>query len=277
MDAIDLLQQLGFSEYEARAYVALLQRYPVNGYAVAKLANIPRANVYSVLKKLERRGAVVRVETSDGVTYRPVPSDEVIKHLTNRFTAALQSAHQLLSVIGHPVEDNFVQNIEGQEFFLQHARDLIDKASKQLLMGIWLPEAQTLAEATLHAEERGVTYTTLCFQACPEACGNCRRPLYRYRVSQADSSRSLIIVRDNTELLVGTVSTTQTVAIRTKQRRLVEMASWYVRHSIAVAALLQDVGGRLEQQISPATAEIFATLIPGEGWLQSVLSLLNDN
>jgi HTH-type transcriptional regulator, sugar sensing transcriptional regulator len=56
MDVVDSLQQLGFTEYEARAYVALLQRYPVNGATVAKLAHLPRANVYDVLSKLEARG-----------------------------------------------------------------------------------------------------------------------------------------------------------------------------------------------------------------------------
>jgi sugar-specific transcriptional regulator TrmB len=31
-DITALLQQLGFSKYEARAYLALLQRNPLNGY-----------------------------------------------------------------------------------------------------------------------------------------------------------------------------------------------------------------------------------------------------
>jgi HTH-type transcriptional regulator, sugar sensing transcriptional regulator len=41
MVVVDSLQQLGFTEYEARAYVALLQWYPVNGAVVAKMARLP--------------------------------------------------------------------------------------------------------------------------------------------------------------------------------------------------------------------------------------------
>ena len=52
-DITALLQQLGFSEYEARAYLALLQRNPLNGYELAKVSGLPRANVYAVLQKLE--------------------------------------------------------------------------------------------------------------------------------------------------------------------------------------------------------------------------------
>src|SRR5262245_66664186 len=59
-DAAALLQELGFSEYEARAYVALLQRSPLNGYELAKASGLPRANGYSVLRTLEDRGAGVR-------------------------------------------------------------------------------------------------------------------------------------------------------------------------------------------------------------------------
>lgn len=68
-DAATLLQQLGFGDYEARAYVALLQRSPLNGYELAKSSGIPRANIYAVLQKLEERNAVVRLDTPTGSRY----------------------------------------------------------------------------------------------------------------------------------------------------------------------------------------------------------------
>ena len=58
MDVIGVLTNLGFSDYEARAYVALLQRNPANGYELAKRSEVPRGNVYAVLQKLEDRGRV---------------------------------------------------------------------------------------------------------------------------------------------------------------------------------------------------------------------------
>jgi len=60
-DITALLQQLGFSEYEARAYLALLQRNPLNGYELAKVSGLPRANVYAVLQKLEDRGFEMKI------------------------------------------------------------------------------------------------------------------------------------------------------------------------------------------------------------------------
>ncbi len=55
-DTITLLQDLGFTEKEARAYRALLQHDPVSGYELAKVSGILRPNIYPVLQKLEARG-----------------------------------------------------------------------------------------------------------------------------------------------------------------------------------------------------------------------------
>jgi HTH-type transcriptional regulator, sugar sensing transcriptional regulator len=273
MNVIELLQQLGFSEYEARAYVALLQRYPANGATVAKGARIPRANVYAALQKLEDRGAAVRVETEDGITYAPIPPDELFQHLSTRFEATLDAArHALLPVAA--VEDSYVQNIQGQGELLRHAHDLIGEASKELLIANWQAEAQALAQATADAQTRDVAFTTLCFQACAEACPHCRQPVYRYQITVSDYPRWLILVRDNTEMVIGTIDAQQTIAIRTKQQRLIEMTSWYIRHSIAVAALLTDLGADLVHQVKPNTQAVWASLVPGAGWLQSVLALI---
>ncbi len=42
LDVIRLLQDLGFTEQEARACQALLQHNPVTGHELAKVSGIPR-------------------------------------------------------------------------------------------------------------------------------------------------------------------------------------------------------------------------------------------
>src|SRR5262245_58508429 len=69
------LQELGFTDYEARAYLALAGAYPATAYEVAKLAGLPRANVYSVLRTLELRGAIQKV-AQDPVRYAPYKPDD---------------------------------------------------------------------------------------------------------------------------------------------------------------------------------------------------------
>src|SRR5215204_79949 len=83
MSVIEHLQQLGFSEYEIKTYIALLQQHPLNGYALAKASGVPRANIYGVLQKLEERGAVVAVNVAAGVLYSPITPDRLIRLLSN--------------------------------------------------------------------------------------------------------------------------------------------------------------------------------------------------
>ena len=81
------LRELGFTDYEARAYVALATRQPATAYEIAKVAGLPRANVYSALRNLEARGAIQPV-TENPVRYVPV-DPELFFSSVQRSTAGL--------------------------------------------------------------------------------------------------------------------------------------------------------------------------------------------
>lgn len=71
--ALTDLQALGFSPYEAKAYLALLRGGRQKGYEVAKGSGVPRSMVYQALERLVSRGAAYRVEDKEGVFYGAVP------------------------------------------------------------------------------------------------------------------------------------------------------------------------------------------------------------
>src|SRR5215213_4569526 len=101
-DVVALLQALGFSEYESRAYLTLLQRNPLNGYELAKVSGLPRANVYAVLQKLEERGAVVRLDMPIGARYAPVAPAELTQRIASRFQGILNATRQGLEELTMP-------------------------------------------------------------------------------------------------------------------------------------------------------------------------------
>lgn len=53
------LHEMGLSEYEASAYLALLQTGKATAKEVATAGDIPQSRVYDVLEKLERKGFVI--------------------------------------------------------------------------------------------------------------------------------------------------------------------------------------------------------------------------
>jgi DNA-binding MarR family transcriptional regulator len=275
-DPVALLQQLGFGEYEARVYQALLRRSPLSGYEVARLSGVPRANVYGVLRKLEERLAVSRADTPDGVRYVPAPPRELLARLGNRFQEALEGALCTLEELAPPREPEAVWNTTGLPALMAQAVSLIDASLTSLLVAVWPSEAAELAASLAAAEDRGVAITTHCLAGCAARCAACRGDVYQYRVTPSPDARWLIVLADGGEVLAGEIlaaaeegaspADPAAAAVRTRQRWLVDLIGWYIRHSIALAALLDEPGLTL----APATQAVLAAVGPAEGeagWL----------
>jgi DNA-binding MarR family transcriptional regulator len=279
MDAIEQLQELGFSQYEAQAYITLLERSPLNGYELAKFSGIPRPNVYPVLHKLEERGAILRVDTPEGARYAPLASDELIRRLQNHYQASLDTARQALEQIETPPEQEYIWNARGYPALLDHARSFIDAAEKQLLLAVWPQEAKALESQLSQADARGVKITTMCLAGCPQPCGSCRGQLHRTQSPADEIKRWLLVIPDEAEVLAGEVGPGEdALAIRTRQRLLVNLAGWYIRQSIALSSLLQDVGDQLGGLLGPQSRAAFQELgssSTGSGWFDPLREFMN--
>lgn len=275
-DATRFLEQLGFSEYEARAYVTLLRRNPLNGYELARESGIPRPNIYAVLQKLQERQVVAPLETASGTRYAPLPPDRLTERLGSQFSRVLEAAHQALNAVAETPDEDYVWNVRGYDEMLARARELIAHATSDVLLALWPAEAAALAETNAEATARGIRLTTLCLRACPQPCGACQQErLFRYHVSPEPQHRWLIVVADEAEMLFGEMKPDASVAMQTRQSHLIRLASWFVRHSIALATIVETLGPELEHTLAPQTLEALNLLAPdGEDWLAYMRRLL---
>ena len=77
------LRSLGLSDYEARTYLSLLQRESLNATEIAKITNIPRTKIYSIISNLEKKNFCSRVP-GIGKTYRANdPKNCISKHIAS--------------------------------------------------------------------------------------------------------------------------------------------------------------------------------------------------
>jgi len=72
------LKDLGLTEYETRAYIALVSGGPTTAGNLSKLANVPYSRIYDVLSKLERKGWI-EVQSGRPIRYRAKPPAEAIR------------------------------------------------------------------------------------------------------------------------------------------------------------------------------------------------------
>ncbi|TAN30945.1 MAG: hypothetical protein EPN31_01030 [Castellaniella sp.] len=265
MDTITALQQLGFSEYEARAYGALVGAGELNGYGLAKKSGIPRANVYAVAEKLLARGALLRVEHESGQRYVAVAPEQLLRKLATEHKQALDAAQHTLTQGLTRHEPAPVFNLRGNEL-LAKAADIIDDCHDSLLVAIQPADASALAQAMHRASDRNVRITTLCLQACEGVCGGCQGSVHRYALARGGSLRWLVLVADQQIALVGQVGDNSAEGMTTRQQLVVELAADFIRQNLGLAAICQSLGQRLKELLPPQVLAQLNDLYPDGGF-----------
>lgn len=265
MDLPTSLQELGFSEYEARAYAALVRGGRLNGYEAAKQSGIPRANMYAVLEKLVQRSAARRFETRDGTRYGAVPPEQLLRRLEAGQQRALSAARKALAELAQ-TQDAAVFNLQGSDEFLDQARALLEAADRELLVAIQPAEAAALAGELRAARARGVAITTLCMEGCAAECGGCQGDIRRCQLVPS-GVRWCLLVADGVRMLAAEIRGGDVQAVLTEQPLVVELAAAYIRQSLALATLADDLGERFDGLLSLEARRVLDALHPRQGFL----------
>jgi sugar-specific transcriptional regulator TrmB len=130
-DLHELLRTLGFSQHEARAYEALLGHDGATAYEIAQRAGLPRANTYTVLESLARKGAVQQVG-ADPVRYVAVNPDEFFGRLASETRAAAERAAQLARQTPRGNDDVHVWTYRGEAAVRTKLADMIASAREHV-------------------------------------------------------------------------------------------------------------------------------------------------
>jgi predicted transcriptional regulator len=274
------LQSLGFSEYEAKVYVTLLERGPMTGYELARAARVPRPNVYPLLDRLEQRGAVTRVQGKKAQLYAAIPSEQMLSSLGRTVESQLADAKRELSNVKPAAPAEYVWNIQGYEQVLERAKTVIDGTGTQLLAGIWSEESRRLSGSFDRAQARGVTISTLCIQGCPDECGGCRGSIYRYPLAAGASTRWLILVADEAQLLAAQVAPDgRASAAATTLEVFASTGAHYLRNAIAAAEIARSVGPRLADLLDERARDaVFGAGLAGSrgSWIEGIMDAVQD-
>ncbi len=162
-DPISKLVRLGFSEYEAKAYVALLRQSPATGYHLSKVSAVPRSMIYEVLAKLVARGAAMTLRKGDSTLYAAIPADEFLDHLQREHQELTTSLKDDLATLASPTDLEYVWNIEGRKNILSKAVEMIDQARSRIYLALvpaTFPDLRPALERAVSRGARVVLYTT---------------------------------------------------------------------------------------------------------------------
>lgn len=273
-DLADLLQDIGFTKYEARAYIALWGAADCNGYEVAKASGIPRANVYPVLERLASRHAIRRMETRRGTRYVANPPDRLFDRLGDGYQSSLDRARNAFRHLAAETPDVAVINLRDRAELFAETHELLAGVCDSLLVAIQPAEAAELAAEIAAVNNRGVQITTLCMEACENECGGCVGDVHRYALAPRSGSRWLVLIADHQRLIAAEMGHGVAQAIATTQPLVVELGAAYIRQSLALATMAGALGEQFDGLLSAQARKVLDDVYPDGSfmdWLHGVV------
>jgi sugar-specific transcriptional regulator TrmB len=161
MDVVPIMMSLGFTDLEARAYVALIGADGDTGYAVAKRIGRPTANTYKALASLQGKGAVL-VSSGKSRRYRAVPVDTLVESLGRKFQADQDRLIDAIEQLDTDAPAPGTYSLETPDHVLYSARKLISAASTRLFIDVTPWVLGNLRESIVVAVASGVETVVKC-------------------------------------------------------------------------------------------------------------------
>ena len=128
-EGIEILQQLGLKEYEARCFVGLARLDTGTAKKLSEMTEVPRTRVYDAIRMLEAQG-LVEIQHSSPQQFRAVPLEEVTETLRDQHEDRVNRLQNALDSIEIAETDD---NVPIQEVWTMTGQDAIENRTEQLI------------------------------------------------------------------------------------------------------------------------------------------------
>lgn len=203
---LETLKNLNFTEYEAKAYLTLLEEAPLTGYAVAKNSGVPRSKIYEVLDSLAMRGDIL-VSHGNTPQYIPIPAKEMIKNRRIKAEYHLKTAEKSLEQFNHSSKNREnIWNITGHKEILDKVKECIASAKHRILIEIWKEEYCDLEAEIKKASGKGVIVTVIAYGEIESDFAIVYRHDLSDEITEEYGGRWIVVSSDDSEVVAGIVS-----------------------------------------------------------------------
>jgi sugar-specific transcriptional regulator TrmB len=137
-ESIEVLQQLGLKEYEARCFVGLSRVQTATAKQVSEMTEVPRTRVYDAIRVLEAQG-LVEIQHSSPQEFRAVPLTEAIDTLRDQYESRIERLQGALDGVDSvdQDEDSSIQEVwgmSGQDGIENRTDQLIQTANEEVVL-----------------------------------------------------------------------------------------------------------------------------------------------
>jgi len=246
---IDDLVSLGYTEYEARVYLALVEHPEVSGYEASKHSGVPRSRVYEVLGDLVDKGAALQMSVDDRNVYRPLPYRALLEKHRQKTSTTLDRLEKRLAALPRESEEYSFFALSGRDAVMAHAREMIESTQHTVFVSCWPQELELLDGPLQAARDRGVIVATLVYEHREEGVGQVGGTPYFYHSvtpmqfeQVAQLGRWLLVAADNLGVAIAQLKEGSEVALCADNRLLAFLVAQTVAHDIHLMELFRCGG-----------------------------------
>ncbi len=258
-DPLDRLVRLGFSEYEAKAYLAMLRESPSTGYHISKASGVPRSMIYEVLGKLVGRGAAMTLRQEGGTKYAPVPASQFLDQLQRGHLDLVDSLKDDLPTLDSGSVLEHVWNIDGHGSVMAKVIEMIEQAEQRVYLALQPATYAALQPVLGQAIDRGVQVVLYSTSALDLPGGRVVVSPMPERASEQLEGLWLVMVVDGKQALIGELLTENRArASWTGSPLFVFVAEHHLRTDLYLPRVLALLGDKAMELIHEDDRELFA-------------------
>ena len=264
--AVARLIELGFSQYEAQAYVGLLGREPLTGYALANVTGIPQPKVYETLRRLTAKGVVAAID-SEPARFVAVPADQLLTDLANSFKERLAGAQRELASAAQPPGVNgyrVLRSFPSWPAIEEHTVELIDGSRRHVYVSVNCPDPGVIGAAIDRADARGVVCDVLHFGAPIVELRHGRTVSHdstRGVVYRRHQARHVAVVADSADVVWAVAENgVDWQSLVGRDPLLAALAKGYIRHDIYVQQIWNEFHDVLQERWGPGMQQLVGEL-----------------
>lgn len=251
----DFLMELGLSEYEGRAYLALLEAGRASAYAVAQSAGLPTSKIYQAMQKLERREMVTQLAGSNGrgKMYAAISAEKFVADTVSRQKRLGDQLIAALAQVPKRVDHELIWNLDGWDEIEDRILNLIHDAKRSLLVAGW-PEELSLLAGALQAAHKRECKIALVHYGTPKAAWPFMVYVHRQEkvIARERHGRTFCITTDGVTALIAHLPSEGVVsAALSANRTFVGVTEDFIRHDIYFLKVMKRFGAELIQRFGP--------------------------
>lgn len=260
MDLLQKLGQIGFTEYEAKVYLALLREYPATGYQLSKASGVPRSMVYEALSRLHGRGAALETVEERATLYRPLPPELLLDRHEAEHIQLVGDLRQGLAALYKDASDERVWSLSGRSTIVAYASQLIAGAKSEMFLVLADHDLDALHGQIKAADQRGTKVNALLTGSMTLDCG--RIAYHPPLESELQGLTTTLLVEvDGDQLLIGSnMPHRDMTATVTRNSDLVFIARQFVWMELFTQRIYARLGPDLLTRLEPDDRRIFESL-----------------